>query len=166
MTKLRLSGHFTLISRDPQGREIGGLSFPNGVTVEGVNYLLNRGFRGGTGIPAWYVHLIDDAGFAALDPTDTTAAHAGWTEFTAVAGGNGILWNPVAAAGGFLDASPQTVISVTAPGTVRGAFLSSRQATGLGAGQTLYATGAAASGLAVVAGGTVSILYQLRLTPR
>lgn len=164
-SRIRPSGVFTMTSRDPHGNVIGSREFHNGATTQGLNHLLDSGFRGGTQYPLWYVGLIDDAGFSAVDPADTHQLHAGWAEYTGLFGGNRGTWTPAAAASGFLD-SINVVLSITATGSVRGALLASQQAIGTTSGQVLYATGVADSALPVVSGGTVTISYKLRLTPR
>lgn len=62
---------------------------------------------------------------------------------------------------GLLD-SPNVTFSITASGTVRGAFLASQQATGSSSGPTLYCTAVADAGVAVVSGGTLTFSYKLR----
>lgn len=165
MHLLRASGTWRLTHRDRSGGLVWDSVFPNGVTYEGSHYLLNGGFRGATLQPNWFVGLISDGGFAGLDTLDTHAAHAGWSEFTGVSGSNRGPWLPTAASGGTLM-GPPVVLSVTANGSVRGALLASRQPVGLASGAVLYCTGAAAAGLAVSAGGTVTLSYQLRIRPR
>lgn len=162
-----LRGCFWLEFRHPTRRR-GDWStqINNGVTGEGVNYVLDWGFRGGAQQPNWYLGLISDAGFAALDPADTHAAHAGWGEFTAVLAGNRPAWLPSAPTGGIITGPAPSVFQVTAAGLVRGAFLASRQPTGVGAGAVLYSTGAMSSGLSVAAGGTLSVTYTGLLRPR
>lgn len=58
---------------------------PNGITDEGIHYLLEVGFRSDAGSPVaqeapWYAGLIDNAGFTGLDPSDVMSSHTGWTE--------------------------------------------------------------------------------------
>lgn len=166
MTRIGTNGWFTMVSRDAEGNILGVREFHNGPTYEGLNYLLETGFRAGARASTWYIGLISNTGFSAIDPTDTHASHAGWTEFASLSGANRVAWTPGAAVGGLVESSSPTVLTVTASGTIRGAFLDSRQAVGTGGTATLYCSGAADSGLAVVAGGTVTINYSLRLTPR
>lgn len=158
-----LAGEYELVSRDADGRVLGSLTFPNGPTVDGVNYLANCGFRGGARIAAWYVGLINETGFVALDEFDSHSSHGGWSEFTNIAGGLRQPWSPAAAVDGLLD-SPNVAFSITASGTVRGAFLASQQATGTSSGPTLYCTAVADAGVAVVNGGALTFSYKLRIT--
>lgn len=160
----RLAGDFLLSYRDPRSRRLDWTrQFPNGVTVEGVNYLLNAGHRGGAQQALWYVGLIDNSGFSSLSSADTHAAHPGWAEFTSVFGGSRAAWTPTAANGGAVTDPAPASITVTANGTVRGALLASRQAVGTSSGAVLYATGAMGTGLAVTAGGILTVSYTARL---
>lgn len=158
-------GRFDLAHVDPAGRPLWRVSLANGVTTEGVDHLLDAGFRNQAAYATWYIGLIDNAGYSALSAADTHAAHAGWAEFTSLFGGLRPAWDPAAATGGVVTAATQAQVQVTAPGTVRGAFLASRAAVGTAAGHVLYCTAAADAGLAVVAGGVVRASYTLRLRP-
>lgn len=50
------------------------------ITTQGLTHIENIVFRGGTQITAWYVGLIDNSGYTALDISDTLGAHTGWSE--------------------------------------------------------------------------------------
>lgn len=162
---LWVGGRFDLAHFAPNGRPLWRRSLANGVTVQGVDHLLDVGFRNQAAFAVWYIGLIDNAGYSALSAADTHEAHAGWSEFTSLYTGLRPAWDPAAAAGGHMTAATQAQVQVTAPGTVRGAFLASRAAVGAAAGHMLYCTAAADSGLAVVAGGIVRASYTLRLRP-
>lgn len=165
MTKPALTGWFTLTSRDADGNIIGVREFRNGPTFEGVNYLLESGFRAGTRLSPWYVGLINYAGFGTVDSGDTHASHAGWSEYAGVSGGNRVAWTPGAAVGGLAQSGTLTTLTITTSGSVIGAFLDSRQPTGTGGVATMYCTGVALTPLAVVIGGTVTVGYSVRLAP-
>lgn len=158
-------GRFRLISRGWDGRLLGARTFENGTTAQGVTHMAARVFLGAAAFPTWYVGLIDQSGFAALDAADTHQAHPGWAEWAAIYAGLRVAWVPAGAAGRFMDAA-LTILSVTATGQVRGAFLASTPSIGAASGQVLYATGVDASPLDVEAGGTVTVGYKLRLSPR
>lgn len=162
---VRPRGRFRVESRGADGRQMGVAYFNNGTTEEGVTYLAARGFLGAAAYPLFYIGLINDAGFSALAATDRHVSHPGWAEWTALFGGTRVVWNPSPAAGALLDA-PNAVLSVTAAGLVRGAFLASTPTIGTASGQIIYATGADLAGIPVEPGGTVTVGYKLRLTPR
>lgn len=158
-------GEFRLTYTPPGGGKGWEALIPNGPTVEGINYLLEAGFRGRSLVNPWYIGVIDNAGFSALSSADASGSHPGWNEYTAVASGNRPQWVPAGAVGGQLVSSVSATVSITADGSVRGAFLASRQPTGLNSAGVLYATAAMNAGLAVSAGGTLTITYSTRLRP-
>ena len=159
MVRVRPTGLFVMSFAHPDLNW--RVAIQNGTTVEGVNYLLNQGFRGTTQFANWYIGLIDNSGFSAISTSDTNASHTGWSEFTGLFGGNRALWSPIAANGGLMDAGNSS-LQITASGTVRGALLASAQAIGTGSG-VLYATGVLSTGYDVLAGGTLTLSYKTRL---
>ena len=161
----KIAGIFNFDYRDPKSRKRDWAFFVrNGVTTEGVNYLLNAGFRGGAVQPNWYLGLIDNAGFSLLDPGDTHASHTGWGEYTGIFLSSRPAWNILtAASGGILASSSPSIFQITANGSVRGALVASQMAVGTGAGAVLYSTGAMSAGMSVSAGGTLSVTYSGQL---
>ena len=116
------------------GRLIGVYEFPNGITNEGKDQLLNTQFDAATQITTWYLGLIDDLNFTALAATDTydeiNQAGNGWDEFSDYTDpGNGDsattrpVWNPDAAASQTITNGTVVVFDITASGTVKGLFL-------------------------------------------
>lgn len=168
MTRLRLHGEFLLSYTQPDRKGGWVRQFANGVTNAGVNYLLNGGFRGGARSPTWYVGLINDAGFSTLALADTLALHPGWPEFPYFLVGSVPTqtrppWNPLPENAGLMASATASVGSITQTGTIRGAFLCN-VASGIGSGTSvLYATGTMDAGLAVAAGGSLSVTYAVRL---
>lgn len=162
---VRPGGRFRIESRGADGRQMAVRYFDNGTTSEGVTYLAARGFLGAAAFPTFYIGLINDAGFSALSVSDQHVSHPGWAEWTALFGAARVAWNPSPAAGALLDA-PNAVLSVTASGLVRGAFLASTPVIGSASGQIIYAAGVDLTGIPVEPGGVVTVGYKLRLTPR
>lgn len=156
------SGLYVMTYYHPGGRRGWSFAVPNGVTIPGVNYLLNTGFRGGAKSTTWFLGLIDDSGFSALNPLDTLASHSGWGEFTGIYLGSRPAWAPAAPGAGLMGYTTQALFQITAAGAVRGAFLADRQPTGLSSG-ILYSTGAMTTGRPVVAGGTLTVGYATKL---
>lgn len=165
LTIAKIAGVFNFDYRDPKSRKRDWCFYvPNGVTTEGVNYLLNASFRVGTQQPNWYLGLIDNAGFSLLDPGDTHASHTGWGEYTGIFLSSRPAWNvATAAGGGILPSSSASVFQITANGSVRGALVASQMAIGTGAGAVLYSTGAMSAGMAVSNGGILSVTYSGQL---
>jgi len=116
------------------GRLIGEYEFPNGITNEGKDQLLNTQFDAATQITTWYLGLIDNANFTALAAADTydeiNQAGNGWDEFSDYTDpGNGDsattrpVWNPDAAASQTITNGTVVVFDITATGTIKGLFL-------------------------------------------
>lgn len=162
---VRPGGRFRIESRGADGRQMAVRYFDNGTTAQGVTYLAARGFLGAAAFTTFYIGLINDAGFSTLSVLDTHQSHPGWAEWTAMFGSVRQPWAPTAAAGALLDA-PNAILSVTASGLVRGAFLASTPVIGSASGQIIYAAGVDTTGLPVEPGGVVTVGYKLRLSPR
>lgn len=164
-TAAQIAGTFFFDYRDPKLRKRDwGFHVPNGVTVEGVNYILEAAFRAGTVQPLWYLGLIDNAGFVALDEGDTHASHVGWGEYSGVFLSSRPQWNVLTPAnGGIVPSSSPSIFQITANGNVRGALVGSRMAVGTGSGAVLYSTGAMSAGMSVSIGGTLSVTYSAQL---
>lgn len=160
-----IRGAFNFDYRDPKVRKRDWCFWvPNAVTTEGLNYLLNANFRGGTQQPNWFLGLIDNSGFSALDPGDTHTAHTGWGEYSGIFLSARPAWNVATAANsGQLTSSSPSIFSITANGSIRGAFVASRTLVGVGAGAVLYSTGAMSAGMSVSSGGTLSVTYSGQL---
>ena len=140
---------------------------PNLVVNEGLEDMNNKYFAGVTYSAAWYLGLITGPGSGTtIDPTDTLASHAGWTEYTdytgdrkAVTFGFATLADPSVITN---SATPNAFV-ITAPGgTVAGAFLASVD-TGT-AGILFSASDFQSPGdRAVVAGDTLNVTYTFSL---
>ena len=116
------------------GRLIGQYEFPNGITDEGKDQILNTQFDAATQITTWYLGLVDNANFTALAAADTydeiNQAGNGWDEFSDYTDpGNGDsattrpVWNPDAAASQTITNGTVVVFDITATGTIKGLFL-------------------------------------------
>ena len=138
------------------GRLIGVYEFPNGITNEGKDQILNTQFDAATQITTWYLGLIDNANFTALAAADTydeiDQAGNGWDEFSDYTDpGNGDsattrpVWNPDAAASQTITNGTVVVFDITATGTIKGLFLAAggtapENKGDHAAGSTLWAT--------------------------
>lgn len=157
------------------GKRINEYRFPNGITNEGKNKLLNVMFAATAAITTWWIGLIDLTGYTALAATDTyddiNQAGNGWDEFTSYTDdGNGDsattrpLWDEGAASGQSITNPSPSVFDITASGTVKGVFLvggaaAAQNKSDHAAGATLWATALFTSGDVVVANGD-----QLKVT--
>jgi len=116
------------------GKRINEFHFHNDITNEGKNKLLDVHFHADTAITAWFMGLIDNAGYSALAATDTyddiDQAGNGWDEFqTYTDAGNGDsattrpAWPEDAASGQAITNSTVVVFDITGTATVKGLFL-------------------------------------------
>jgi len=138
------------------GKLIGEYEFPNGITDEGKDQLLDTQFDAATQITTWYLGLVDNANFTALAAADTydeiNQAGNGWDEFSDYTDpGNGDsattrpVWNPDAAASQTITNGTVVVFDITATGTIKGLFLAGggtapENKGDHAAGSTLWAT--------------------------
>ena len=138
----------------------------NGITNEGKNDALDVLFDGGTQITSWYLGLIDDTGFTALDAGDTydniNQAGNGWDEFTDYTdpqNGDSTTtrpeWAPDEPASQSVSNSTVRSYDITASGTVKGLFV----VGGGGAPQTKddHAAGSILWATALFTGGDVPV---------
>jgi hypothetical protein len=116
------------------GKLLGTYRFPNGITNEGKNKLLNVMFHSTTAITAWYLGLIDNASYTALaatdDYVDINQAADQWKEFTTYnddANGSSSTtrpaWGVGASSGQSVTNASAAVFDITTGGTVKGVFL-------------------------------------------
>lgn len=139
----------------------------NAATTQGLNYLLEAGFKtGATIIGDWRLGLIDNAGFTGVAPGDLMSSHAGWVEFTNYSGTDRPAWTPAAAANGEMPGTGAVTFTVgTGGGTVRGIFLTSGTAKGGNTG-TLWCTAPDSAGRTVAASQAQQVFYTNALVPR
>lgn len=116
------------------GQLIDARRFPNGITNEGKNHLLDVQFHGSTQITSWFLGLIDSVGYTALADEDSydniDQAGNGWDEFQNYTdAGNADspttrpAWPADAASAQSITNSLVAVFDLTAAGTVKGLFL-------------------------------------------
>jgi len=131
--QLRPRGRF-VVEHFRKGVKIGQYEFPNGITNEGKNKLLDVMFHAATAITTWWLGLIDNADYSALAATDTyeniDQVGNGWDEFTDYtdpANGSSSStrpeWTEGAATGQAITNGSPVVFDITSSGTVKGLFL-------------------------------------------
>ena len=131
--QLQPRGRF-VVEHFRNGVKIGQYEFPNGITNEGKNKLLDVMFHAVSPVTTWWLGMIDNAGYTAQAATDTYAniGQAGnqWAEFTGYNdAGNGEssstrpAWTVGAAASQASTNASPVVFDITASGTVVGLFL-------------------------------------------
>jgi len=65
-----------------EGELIDSFPIENSVTNAAFNSLLDTYFGSDAKKPGFFIGLVDDAGFTAVDVADTMSSHAGWVEYT------------------------------------------------------------------------------------
>jgi len=131
--QLQPRGRF-VVEHFRKGVKIGHYEFPNGITNEGKNKLLDVMFHGVSAITTWWLGLIDNSGYSALAAGDTyvniNQTGNGWDEFTdytdpANSGSASTRpeWTEGAASGQAITNGSPVVFDITGSGTVKGLFL-------------------------------------------
>ena len=131
--ELQPRGRF-VVEHFRKGVKIGHYEFPNGITNQGKNKLLDVMFHGVSAITTWWLGLIDNAGYTALAAGDTyqniTQAGNQWGEFTnytdpanSNSGTTRPEWTEGAASGQAITNASPVVFDITDTGTVKGLFL-------------------------------------------
>ena len=161
---LDLSGVYSAECFDSEGNLKWSDTFENTVTTAGKNSLLDVYLRNQTQISTWYFGLISSVSYSAIAAGDTASSHSGWKEAGPSYAPNysesvrqTAAWS--AASSGSMSTSSASSFSITASGTVKGAFLISNS-TKDGTSGTLYSAGLFTVGDKVVSSGdTVNVTY-------
>lgn len=167
-SELPVGGHFIVECFDNDGNLKWEDTAENGVTDVGIASLLSVYFRSSTQITAWYIGLIDNAGFVALAAADTASSHTGWSEVSSSAYSQStrVQWSPAAPSGGAIVNSTTADHSMVNGSTltVKGLFTISDSTKG-GTSGTLFSTAAFTGGTqAVNSGDTLKVTYTVAAT--
>lgn len=160
--KLLAKGKFQVEHHDKDGNLKGTYDFPNDITNEGKNYILDVMFHDQTQIAStsWYIGLISNSGYSALAAGDVMSSHSGWTEFTGYSESTRVAWGPGSpSAQSITNASPAT-FDLNASGTVKGVFVTSNS-TKSGTTGKLWATALFSADVPVVNGDQLKITYTV-----
>lgn len=169
-TRFRLMGAVahTVYAVEIYGSD-GGLKYTDGfhnlVTTAGLNALVDAAIKSGVSSPVWYVGLIDGGGVTPVyEPSDTAAAHAGWTEFTKYTEAHRVLFQPDTVSNGACDNyAHRAVFTINDNGSIAGCFMISEN-TISGTTGTLYGEGGFANGpLTVDSGDIVKIAVTVSM---
>lgn len=136
----------------------------NLTVTQGLNDLLTKYFKGSSYTAAWYVGLINNAGFSALAAGDTAAQIGGangWAEATAYSESvRQTLTLGSASAGSIDNTASKAVFSINGTVTLYGGFVVS-VSTKSGTTGTLYGEAAFSATRAVVSGDSVTCTVTL-----
>jgi hypothetical protein len=157
--KLGLKGSWHVqLERD--GKIILDKVFPNGITNEGKNTILDVMFHGTAATATWYLGLISNTGYSALAAADTMGSHAGWTEFTGYSEGTRQEWTEDAAASQAITNSTPVTFNINAGGTLKGGFLTSGSAKS-GTTGILWGTALFNADIPVLNGDVLRVTYTV-----
>ena len=140
----------------------------NLVVNQGLQDMNTKYFKGTTYSAAWYVGLVDAAGFTAYSANDTMASHTGWTETTSYSGAN----RATATFGTATTADPSVIdnslsqaqFNITGTVTVKGAFLTATQDKTTNTGVLFSVSSFQSPGdRSVVNGDTLNVTYTFSL---
>lgn len=131
-------------------------TFENLVTTGGKNDLLDKYFAGAAYTAAWYLSLIDAAGYSAVAAADTMASHAGWAESSAYSQATRPALAFNAASGGSKATSAAAVFSINATVTIKGAFSTTVNTKG-GTTGILYSAGTFSADRSLFNGDTLNV---------
>jgi hypothetical protein len=141
----------------------------NLVVNVGLKDMNDKYFSGVSYTATWYLGLITGPGAGTtIDPGDTMATHAGWTENTSYSQST----RPACTFGAATTADPSVisnsasvaVFSINATTTIAGAFLTSNNTKGGSTGILFSASDFQSPGdRAVVSGDTLNVTYQFSL---
>lgn len=119
---------YEFVCRDKHGNVKWTETITNTVMTAGKNDLLDKYFSGSAYTAAWYVGLISDADYSAINAADTAASHSGWKEAGTTNAPDydesarpQISWS--AASSGSKAASSACTFTIAEAGTVKGAFV-------------------------------------------
>lgn len=133
----------------------------NTVMTAGKNDLLDKYFAGSSYTAAFFVGLISSVSYSAIAAGDTMSSHAGWTEAGPTNAPNysqstrpAVSWN--GASSGSKAASAACAFSITATGTVKGAFIATNS-TKDGTTGVLYSASLFAADRSVANGDTINV---------
>lgn len=129
----------------------------NLTTTVGLNDILDKYFAGAAYTAAWYLGLVDNAGFSAYAAGDTMASHAGWSESVVYSNATRPAVAFSAAAGGVKSTSAASSFTINSGGTVRGCFLVTDSTKGGASGILFSEVDFTSGSRAVLSGDTLNV---------
>lgn len=136
-------------------------SFYNLVTTVGKDKLLDACFRTGEAALAWYVGLVNAAGFTSYSVTDTMALHPNWIEGVPYGDATRSAYVPAASSSGSMsNAASRALFNINLSQTIQGAFLVDNS-TKSGALGVLYGVGSFVAPRDVISGDVLAVKITL-----
>jgi hypothetical protein len=155
--QVSITGSYEVKCFDADGNLKWEDSFKNIVVNTGKIDLLTKYFKGTAYTAAFYLGLVNNAGFTTYAPGDTMSSHAGWVESAAysnatrplisfgTATASGGSSNPGVAGTGSISNTTAVTFNINATATILGAFLTTDN-TISGTSGTLYSAGSFTGG--------------------
>jgi len=158
----RPAGRFT-VKHIRDGKILAEYDVPNGIVDVGLNYILETMFNSGAQITAWYMGLIDNAGFTALDHEDVMSSHAGWVELDDYDEATRPEWTAGTAATRQITNAVTVDFTISATKTVYGLFIcgGTGAATKNATTGTLWSTAGFGSTVSVNDGDVLKVTYTV-----
>ena len=125
-------GTFAVEHYDSLGNLLATYEFPNGITNEGKDHILDTEFNDGVAVAnnSWFIGLVDLSGFTALADADVMSSHTGWNEFTSYSEATRVAWGSGAASSQSTTNSSPATFNINGSGTVKGVFVPSNSTKG------------------------------------
>jgi len=142
------------------GKVIGKQEFSNGITDQGMLYLLDAAFHGDAQVTTWYIGLINSLSYTGLSAADTMASHGGWIECTTYGEGMHPQWTCGGAATRAITNAATVDFSLNATKTLKGVYFTSNATKGASSG-TLWSTALFVAPIAVNDGDTLKVTYTV-----
>lgn len=158
-SKMRLKGMFH-VDHIREGKVIGHYEFNNGVVDGGFDKLLDVMFHAVTPISTWYIGLIDNVDYTAIDHTDAMNSHPGWIESIIYDEVTRVAWTEGAAASQSITNATAVVFTMNDTGVLKGVFVTSGSAKSDTTG-TLWATALFTATVSVVSADQLKITYTI-----
>lgn len=157
-----ITGKFGFDVYDERGVLLAHREFFNGITQTAIHDLWDTYFSDGVVASAWYIGLIDNSGFTAVDNVnDTMSSHTGWTEITTEYDeATRPPWAPDDAASQTKANATKAIFTINDAINVQGLFITSDNTKG-GTGGLLWCTGILDIVQQMQPGQTVKAYYSL-----
>ena len=153
----RIGGTFEVECRDKCGNLKWNDKAHNLVVNDGLNHLLGVVFHAVTPVSPWYIGLLADS--PTIDPTDTLASHAGWTEDTNYADDRKEFAEGAASSQSISNSGNAAAFAIDDTTILAGAFICS---AATGTSGTLFCAAAFTQGdRSVASGDQVNVTYTL-----
>ena len=162
-SKIGFEGHF-ILEQWRDDKLFKTYKLKNGVVNEGKDDILDSYFRNQAPPTTWYLSLIDNAGFTALDDAnDTAASHPGWSEATGYTEAQRPTWATTAPSAQSITNPTPATFTISSTQTLKGIFAITDDVKS-GGGGVLWATALFAGDIPVANLDILKITYSVNAT--